>query len=378
MNQTSDATDLTVDNNVVGSSTDTKNSIGNSSRTRPLSSSLLTPVRIIIGSIILVAGAYAGGTGFAYFSDGPDSTLERIAQSLLDMDGESLADPDLWPNPNNVDIASPELLSQITGPTGSYVASVDWEPSQESANAKLAFESGETFELSMNSTFGWYGMFPGRTWSVAGEPTVLSLSLPNFLPVETEIRIEETSLPLTDFLPIVDRKSEVLVFPGQAKISVQENALVRSVNIEQDIPHAETSELVMDSENLSLSSGVVTKALSEARGFAEDCAEEECSSLPYISVNWYPRSPSSYYDNRVRTESYSSEGCNLVDWTGKKESEVELTFSCDIEKDASELQVTYYTYISDDYDYFFGSGFGEMEVVVKAGVDKDGEVYARR
>jgi hypothetical protein len=367
--------DLTVDNKVDGSSTRSQQPTKNSSRARFLSSNL---VRIGAAGIVLLASAYAVGTGVAYFSDGPDSTVDRIAQSLLDMDSESLADPDLWPNPNNIDVASPELLSQIKGPTGGYVSSVDWEPSQESASAKLAFESGETFELSLTSSFGWYGVFPGRTWSVAGEPTVLNTTLPDFLPVETEIRIEAESLPLEDLLPIVDRNSEVLVFPGQAKVSVQQNELLRGATIEHDIPHADTSELILDSRNLQLSVGILSKARTEAKGFADDCAKNECGSLPYISVSWVPYSPSSYYDNRVRTDSYSSEGCALADWSGKKENAVELTFSCDIERDATELQVTYYTYISDEYDYYIGSGFGEMEVVVEAGVNENGEVYAKR
>lgn len=322
-----------------------------------------SPLRLasVVGGLVFLT---ALGSLAAYFNDGPASTVGAFVEAYKAKDASGLANEDFFPNPNGLQIAPQEILDSLETNDSAFLVSIDWEPGFGIATASVSFENGDALELKLDSRFGWWGVFPGRTWFISNEATSLTISKSPALPGSTILGLGETEIDFSSLEGLVGNEVSYLVFPGELRVRVNAAGLFDAKTLESPIPHGMETTLLLSEETLPVSKKANLVALAKAKSFAKSCADSECSSLPYISIDWSPYSPDSRYDYRTRSDSYSLDECVFGDWRPQSDLSAKFTFRCGISLFAMETQVTYYRYISDDWDFYYGTGNGEMEVSV--------------
>lgn len=330
----------------------------------------LSKKNLFIASGILAF--YLGGTVLAYFNDGPRSTVEELVDAIKNKDIAALARENLFSNESKLDVLPDSIVDAISTNQSDRLIELDWEPGFQTARAVVTYSDGEVLNLNLDSSFGWWAVFPGKEWKVVAQPTTLKIQRSEFFSVMAELGLGDGKAMLSDFVEATEIAKEYISFPGTFVGKVSANGVFDETNITKSIEWAESNLVSLNEETLKVSKKANTVAASRANSAVQGCVAKKCSSLPYISVDWSPYSPDSYYDNRVRTNTYTKGTCDFVSWQPIAEDKAGFLFECDITLTALEVQVNYYRYFSDDYDYYYGTGKGKMQVKIEVEASSDG------
>mgnify|MGYP006902215296 FL=1 len=328
---------------------------------------------LLVGGVI--AGVFFLGSASAYFFDNPQGELNSMISAIKNKDLGQLGNESLFPNPENLPLPTKEFLSVLQTNQSQASINLDWEPGFSTARAEVIYEDGGKFEVSFKSSLGFWGPFLGRSWQVDSEATSFELKVGDAVPGTLPIKFGEESFELSALVPEGKRQAKFLSFPGSLDLLTQESGIYGAGSVKSEVVTQKATELTLDENQLTLAKAASRIARTEVDNFVTKCVNRECSSLPYIDINWSPRSPSFFYDFRSRSDSYSKGSCTVDRWKATSETSAKVIYSCDISLTATELQVTYYYYFSDDYDYYFGSGSGEMKVEVDVSANANGEGF---
>lgn len=338
--------------------------------------------RPIRSSALVLVGLYAlvFVSSFVWLS--PKMFISEYLTAVSEKRVSALADTAFFPRDEGVEVASQVLLDAISVKSGGYVIESDWTPISWESFANVVWLDGEEQAFSVSPRVGFLFGFMVRDWQMVQNAPVVTLNSLAGASPDQQIALGQRKFAGIDdgeFQNLLN--SPVVMFPGTLSIRYFDYGFAAGEVKSVEIPRVGIAmEIPIGPEYSSVPPGARGVSLDEVEAFASSCARTECRELPYFfdyEFSWddSSREYKSFYDSKFESTSYAASECESVGLTASGPLAATIQFSCLISATRMETYVTYYYYISDDYDFYFGSASKPMLIEAKMNFNPVSNVF---
>jgi hypothetical protein len=337
----------------------------NVAKSHPLRSSAILLVSVY-GLIFL--------SSFVWLS--PKMFVTEYVNAVAEKKVSKLADKAYFPRDAGVEVASEVLLDAITVNSKEFVVESDWSPTSWEVSTNVVWADGEEQPLQVSPRLGFRFGFLVRDWQMMQTAPVVTLrELPGAIG-EQKISIgQEAFSGVNDpeFVLLLDKP--VVMFPGLLSIRYSEYGFAAGEVKSVEVPRVGSSvEIPIGPDFTLVPTPAEGASLSQVEESVSSCAKSKCSDLPNFfdfEFTWddSTREYKTFYDSKFVSTTYTASQCASVGLVSGSSLSATVEFSCLISARRMETYVKYYYYISDDYDFYFGSASKPMTVQAKMKYD---------
>ena len=323
-------------------------------------------------SAILLVGIY----GLIFLSSflwlSPKMFVSEYVNAVAEKNVSVLADKAFFPRNSDVEVASKVLLDAITVNPKEFVVESDWSLTSWEVSTNVVWADGEEQALQVSPRLGFRFGLLVRDWQMTQDaPIVTFKALPGAIG-EQEISIGQQKFSGVNdpaFMELLDKP--VVMFPGLLSIKYSDYGFAASEVKSIEVPRIGISLEVPIGPDYSVVPPLAEVAsLDQVEANVSSCAKSKCGDLPYFfdfEFTWddSTREYETFYDSKFESTTYTASQCISTGLVSASPLEATVQFSCLISASRLETYVTYYYYISDDYEFYFGSASKSMNVQAK-------------